>query len=198
MKPPSATHGAAPKAASSRIGSIVTGAVLGGLGPTGAASTDAILAALVTIGSAAVWAGNLFGLWWVALPVGVLLGLLVRGARRALVAAAVAGALGWALPLAWLAGQEPIGRAADVVAGIMGLGTAGGAIIVLTVLLGALLCAASAWIVVALRGLLVAERAAPAPADGQPVTMSSAPPSRPVQASPAGSGKRRRRSGKRR
>jgi hypothetical protein len=50
-------------------------------------------------GAVAVAAGNLAGAWWFALPLGVLSGLLVARLRPALLTAAVAGAAGWGLPL---------------------------------------------------------------------------------------------------
>ncbi len=110
--------------------------------------------AACVIGIAVVWIGAAFGLWWITVLAGLAIGLIVPRGRGAFGASALAGLLGWALPLAVAAVGLPIGRAASVVAGIMGFGTANGAlVIVLTLLLGLLLCLSGAWIGVALRRL---------------------------------------------
>ena len=100
----------------------------------------------------AVLAGSLAGAWWLALPMGVLLGASRRTQRAAILTGAGIGLLGWLLPLAWLALSYPIWRAASVLSGILGVGVLGpAAAVLLTGLVGALLCGAGSWIGAALR-----------------------------------------------
>lgn len=116
---------------------------------------------LVLAGIVATWAGNLQGVWWITPLAGLVIGLALRGAWVIVGAAFLVGLLGWGLELAWLAISLPIGRAASVVAGIMGFGTGqGGVVIAVTLLLGVLLCLGGAWIGAALRRLLLPPRAA--------------------------------------
>lgn len=121
------------------------------------------------VGAVVVGAGNPAGLWWLAMIVGVAIGLLLRGAAAALSASALAGVLGWGLPLAWQALSFPVTPTAGVVAGIMGLGAGNStAVIIATLLLAALLGLSGGWLGIALRRLV-----APAPA---PPTAASPPP----------------------
>ncbi len=84
-------------------------------------------AALVTVvGVAVVWAGAVDGLWWAPLLVGFVIGVILRGGRAIVATAGLVAAFGWALPLAWQALHDPIGKVAAVVAGILGLGTTRG------------------------------------------------------------------------
>jgi hypothetical protein len=98
-------------------------------------------------GAVAVAAGNLAGAWWFALPLGVLSGLLVARLRPALLTAAVAGAAGWGLPLLFVGLQHPVWETAAVISGILGIRAAGplGAIAA-TMLVGAVLGVAGAWV----------------------------------------------------
>jgi len=108
-----------------------------------------LLAALALV---ALVMGTLDGVWWLALPVGVLLGAGRRGQRQAVLTAAAVGLLGWLLPLLWLSLSYPIWRAGGVLAGILGVGILGpAAAVLLTALVGALLCGAGSWMGAALR-----------------------------------------------
>jgi hypothetical protein len=110
--------------------------------------------AAVLTGTALIWLGQILGLWWLALVVGLLLGI-IMSARFALVLALLSGGLGWGLPLLYHSTHLAIGKTAAVVASIVGIGSANGwIIIVLTILLGMLLCLSSAWTGIALRQVL--------------------------------------------
>ncbi|MDQ2886379.1 MAG: hypothetical protein M3Y39_09855 [Chloroflexota bacterium] len=105
----------------------------------------------VVIGVALVWLCNIFGLWWVAIVVGFLIGLLLRG-KNAFAAAVLIGGLGWGLPLLMQSLRAPVGQVAATVAILVGLGSSGGPLVILlTVLLGVLLCVVGTWLGVALR-----------------------------------------------
>ncbi len=119
-------------------------------------------AALVTVvGVAVVWAAAVDGLWWAPLLAGFVIGVILRGGRVIVVTAGLVVVLGWALPLAWQALHNPIGKVAMVVAGILGLNTTSGpVVIVVTLVLALLLGLAGAWVGAALRRLIVPPRPA--------------------------------------
>ena len=109
----------------------------------------------VLTGTALIWLGQILGFWWLALAIGLVLGFTIIPARLALVLALLTGSLGWGLPLLYRSMHSAIGKAAAVVASIVGIGNANGwIIIVLTILLGMLLCLSSAWTGIALRQAL--------------------------------------------
>jgi hypothetical protein len=112
----------------------------------------------VVIGVALVWLCNAFGLWWATLVLGCLVGLLVRG-KDAFGAAILIGGLGWGLPLLVQALHAAVGQVAATVAILVGLGSSGGPLILLlTILLGVLLCMVGTWLGVALRSLVMPQR----------------------------------------
>lgn len=116
--------------------------------------TLAIVAAV--IGLVVIGVANAFGLWWVTMLIGFLIGLLVRGALPGVIVAGLPAVLGWGLPLAWQALSVPIGRAADVVGGILGFGAgSGGATIIATLILALVLSLSGLWLGAALRRLFV-------------------------------------------
>jgi len=119
-------------------------------------------AALVTaVGVAVVWAAAVDGLWWAPLLAGFVIGVILWGGRAIVPTAGLVAVLGWALPLAWQALHSPIGKVATVVAGILGLGTTRGpVVIVVTLVLALLLGLAGAWAGAALRRLIVPPRPA--------------------------------------
>lgn len=127
------------------------------------------LAALV--GIIIIIIANGFGLWWMPALVGCALGVALVG-WRAVLAAWLAGLAGWGLDLLWQALHEDIGGAAAVVAGILGLGTGNGAIVLIAALvLASLLSLAGVWVGTALRRMVHAfapALAAPAAALGTP------------------------------
>jgi hypothetical protein len=109
---------------------------------------------LLAAAVAAIWLANLAGLWWVTVLAGLALGLVARRSRGAVGAGLAAGLLGWGLPLAWLAVRVPLRPTAEAVAGVLGFPGAGGlAAYVLTLLVGALLGGAGAWLGAAARGV---------------------------------------------
>ena len=114
----------------------------------------AIVAAIV--GLVVIGVANAFGLWWVTMLFGFLIGLLVRGALPGVIVAGLPAVLGWGLPLAWQSLFVPIGRVADVVGGILGFGAgSGGATIIATLILALLLSLSGLWLGSALRRLIV-------------------------------------------
>ncbi len=108
------------------------------------------LAVLLTF---AAVAGNARGLWWVTFVTGLMLGLLLRRARRALASGLASGALAWGVPLAWLSLSAPVGGMAIVVSGILGIRGSPWPAIALTVALGALLSVTGAWLGSALQAI---------------------------------------------
>lgn len=109
----------------------------------------------ITCAVAADWLGDRSGLWWVTALAGGLLGWLLQRAGRAALAGGLAGFLGWLLPLAWQAHHLPIGRAAGVIAGVMGFGTASGwLVLVVTGVFGGLLSLAAAWFGAAVQSMV--------------------------------------------
>jgi hypothetical protein len=106
-------------------------------------------------GAAVVWTANHWGWWYVSVAAGVVLGLVLRGVSRVVWAAGLAGILGWLLPLGLRAVEgQPMGRLAERVAGVLGVGSGAGAAtaaLAVTGLLGALLCLCGAWLGAALR-----------------------------------------------
>lgn len=100
------------------------------------------------------------GWWWLTPIAGLLIGLLMRPARLALLIALVVGALGWGLPLAILALSAPISPIAAAVEAVVALPPSGGAIIiVLTIVFGGILCLVGAWVGVAGKGLRLPAKA---------------------------------------
>jgi len=76
------------------------------------------------LGVGAVWSGNAAGLWWITPLAGLAIGLALRRGRAAFGVAALAGPLGWGLPLGVAALSLLMARVASLVAGIMVLGLA--------------------------------------------------------------------------
>jgi hypothetical protein len=106
------------------------------------------------VGAAVICLGGALGVWWTALAYGLVIGVLLGRAPRALPAGTVAGILGWGLPLLWLARTAPVGAMAGVLSRVLGLGAAGGAAsIALTLAVGGLLGLSGAWLGSALRRL---------------------------------------------
>jgi len=105
-------------------------------------------------GLALTWLGVQTGWWWLTPIAGLLIGLLLRPARLAILVALLAGGLGWGLPLAILAFSAPVGQVAAAVESVIGLTATGGVfIIVLTVVFGCALSVVGAWVGIAGRRL---------------------------------------------
>lgn len=118
----------------------------------GAGRGPMIWLAVVLGGAALTWAGNHFGLWWLALLVGALAGLLLRGRATPGLAALLAVWLGWGGDLAVQATHADIAGAAGVLAAIVGFSKGQGVVIfVVAFLFASLLALAGAWLGVALR-----------------------------------------------
>lgn len=102
------------------------------------------------VGVAVNWLGLLAGWWWLTPIVGLLVGLVVRGAGASFLVSFCAGGLGWGLPLAVLAVNAPVKSVASAVEGVVGLSATGGVLIIaLTVVLGCLLSIVGTWVGVA-------------------------------------------------
>ena len=106
-------------------------------------------------GTAIALGGVLVGAWWLAFPAGMLIGITVRDARLAVSAGALAGLLGWSVPLVLIQVRDGLGPAATSLAAIMGFTGQPAIPLVLTCLVGLLLGFTGAWLASALRGLLV-------------------------------------------
>lgn len=97
------------------------------------------------IGALIAAAGVLIGWWWLTAPVGLVLGLALPG-KRGLPAALIAGAAGWGLGLLWVAARNPIVPTASAITAVMGLGSSAAVSLLLTLVIGALLALAPAWL----------------------------------------------------
>ncbi|HTK06118.1 MAG TPA: hypothetical protein VL485_03035 [Ktedonobacteraceae bacterium] len=110
-----------------------------------------------------IWRGNHLGLWWITIIIGFCFGLFVKKSRITFGSAALAALGGWGLDLLWQARTSNIGGAANVMAGIIGIGTANGYLIILFTLFFAMfLCFTGAWFATALvqiRNVVIAGRA---------------------------------------
>jgi len=99
--------------------------------------------------------GVLVGLWWLTFAAGLLIGVAVAPARLAIPTGALAGLLGWILPLAAEHVRYGIGPAAASLAAIMGYTGQAAIPVILTCLVGLLLGLTGAWLASAARLLLV-------------------------------------------
>jgi hypothetical protein len=106
-------------------------------------------------GTAIALGGVLVGAWWLAFPAGMLIGTTVTSARLAIPAGALAGLLGWGLPLVAIQARDGLGPSAKSLAAIMGFTGQAAIPLVLTCLVGLLLGLTGAWLATALRGLLL-------------------------------------------
>jgi len=124
-------------------------------------STRLTLIPATILGTILVVLGALLGLWWMVVPVGVLAGLLVAGARNAVAAGGLAALLGWGLPLAWqaVALGQPVSDQASVVGAILGFGANQGVLVIaLTLLIAVVLGVAGVWLGAALRPFVARRR----------------------------------------
>jgi len=109
----------------------------------------------VLVGTAFIWLGLDLGFWWLTLVIGLVFGFMIVPGRLALGLALLSGGLSWGLPLLYHASYLAIGTDAGVVASIIHIGSGNGwVIIMLTILLGVLLCLSAAWTGIALRQVL--------------------------------------------
>ncbi|MBJ7603704.1 MAG: hypothetical protein JF888_11010 [Candidatus Dormibacteraeota bacterium] len=112
-----------------------------------------LVAAAGVLMVAVIWAGLQIGVWWLALPAGFLLTLLVAGAPS-LHTAWLAAAAAWALPLVLLTAGGDAGRSSVVLSGILGFPSLPLLAALLTVVFGALLGLAGGWLGAAVRRVL--------------------------------------------
>jgi hypothetical protein len=100
----------------------------------------------ILLAALAALAGVLLGLWWAPFVVGAVLGALDPRARIMVPAGAGVGLLAWAIPLAVAHGRYGLGPAASSLAAIMGFDHQAVVPLVLSILVGALLGVAGAWL----------------------------------------------------
>lgn len=113
------------------------------------------------LGLVFVWTGNHFGLWWVTCLVGVGIGLLIHRLWLLLGATLLASVGGWGGDLLWQSRHADIGGVASVLAGILGLDTANGyLVIIITLAFAWLLCLSGMWVGTALRRCIAIARPA--------------------------------------
>jgi hypothetical protein len=106
-------------------------------------------------GTAISLVGVLVGMWWLAFAAGLLIGLALARTREAVPAGALAGLLGWGLPLAADQLRYGIGPSASSLAAIMGFTGQSAIPLVLTCVVGLLLGLTGAWLGSAVRGVAV-------------------------------------------
>ena len=99
--------------------------------------------------------GLLLGMWWLTFPTGLLIGVAIAPARLAVPTGALAGLLGWMLPLAADQARYGIGPAASSLAAIMGFTGQAAIPVILTCLVGLMLGLTGAWLASAARLLLM-------------------------------------------
>jgi hypothetical protein len=105
--------------------------------------------------------GNHFGFWWIIFLVGLGTGVLMRGPLMLFGATFLASVGGWGLDLLWQSLHVDIGGVASLLAGILGLGTTSGyLVIIITLLFAWLLCLSGMWVGAALRRLITITRPA--------------------------------------
>ena len=109
----------------------------------------------VVAGTAISLIGLLVGMWWLAFVAGLLIGLALTRARVAVPAGAIAGLLGWALPLVADQVRYGLGPTAASLAAIMGFTGQSAIPLVLTCVVGLLLGLTGAWLGSAVRGVAV-------------------------------------------
>jgi hypothetical protein len=85
-------------------------------------------------------------MWWLTFPAGLLVGIAGAPARLAVPTGALAGLLGWMLPLAAEHVRYGIGPAASSLAAIMGFTGQASVPVILTCLVGLLLGLTGAWL----------------------------------------------------
>jgi hypothetical protein len=88
-------------------------------------------------------------------PAGLLIGATVGPARLAIPTGGVAGLLGWGLPLAAVHVRYGLGPSAGSLAAIMGFPHLAAVPLILTCVVGLLLCLAGAWLASAVRSVAV-------------------------------------------
>ena len=113
------------------------------------------------LGTTIVWLTGAWGWWWVALVLGLVVGLMVRRRLACWCVGLGSGLLGWGLPLAWMSISSPVARASTDLSSLMGYSFSAMAVLV-TLVVGSALGACGTWLGRALRAY------APAAAPDQP------------------------------
>jgi len=77
------------------------------------------LAVVLIAGAAISLGGVLIGAWWLTFPAGLLIGATIPRARLAIPAGALAGLVGWGLPLVYVQFKYGLGPSAGSLAAAM-------------------------------------------------------------------------------
>jgi hypothetical protein len=109
----------------------------------------------LVVGGAISLAGVLIGDWWLTFPAGLLIGAALGPGRLAIPTGALAGLVGWGLPLALEQDRYGLGPTATSLAAIMGFTGEAAVPVILTCLVGVLLGLSGAWLASAVRSLAV-------------------------------------------
>lgn len=109
---------------------------------------------VLVAGTAISLIGLLIGDWWLTFPAGLLVGFALAPTKLAVPTGALAGLLGWVLPLAADQARYGIGPAASSLAAVMGYTGQAAVPLILTTLVGLLLGLTGAWLASASRLLL--------------------------------------------
>ena len=110
---------------------------------------------VLLVGATISLIGVLTGDWWFAFAAGLLIGVAIAPAHVAVPTGALAGLLGWMLPLAADHLRYDVGPAAGSLAAIMGFTGQAAVPVILTCLVGLLLGLTGAWLASAGRLLLM-------------------------------------------
>lgn len=103
-------------------------------------------AIVVAAGAAITLLGLLLGAWWLAFPVGVAAGFVLRRARWALPAGALSGLIAWIVPLVFAQAQYGLKATSLSLAAIMGFNGAATIPFALTLAVALLLGLVGAWL----------------------------------------------------
>ena len=112
------------------------------------------LYATVLVAALLALAGVLLGFWWAPFPVGIAVGAVIGRGRMGVPAGALAGLLGWLIPLAVGDVRYGLGRTASSLAAIMGFDHLPLVPVALSLLVGTLLGLTGAWLGSAARGIV--------------------------------------------
>jgi hypothetical protein len=106
---------------------------------------------VLLVGAAISLVGLLIGDWWLTFPAGLLVGFAIAPAKLAVPTGALAGLLGWVLPLSADHARYGLGAAAGGLAAVMGYTGQSAVPLILTSLVGLLLGLTGAWLASAAR-----------------------------------------------
>jgi hypothetical protein len=93
-----------------------------------------------------IWVFTRYGFWYATVVIGFAVALFVPSGGRSILIACFGGLVGWGIPLTLESLSTNLGGAASLVAGVMGLGSHSGTLLVIfTLIFGTALCLSGAW-----------------------------------------------------